>query len=97
MGINIGLDIGSVSLKLAAIGMPADGSLFRTLTGEHATFFSAQFPTRMVLMPAARCCFPATVASTAVPSSPPSTCSGSFTRSSRAQRRRIRVTGPAAS
>ena len=44
MSINIGLDIGSVSLKLAAIGAPADGSLFRTLTGEHAAFFANQFP-----------------------------------------------------
>ena len=44
MSINIGLDIGSVSLKLAAIGVPADGPLFRTLTEEHATYFANQFP-----------------------------------------------------
>jgi predicted CoA-substrate-specific enzyme activase len=44
MGINIGLDIGSVSLKLAAIGVPADGPLFRTLTEDHATYFANQFP-----------------------------------------------------
>jgi predicted CoA-substrate-specific enzyme activase len=44
MGINIGLDIGSVSLKFAAIGVSADGPLFRTLTEEHATYFASQFP-----------------------------------------------------
>ena len=44
MGINIGLDIGSGSLKLAAIGVPADGPLFRTLTEEHASYFANQFP-----------------------------------------------------
>ena len=31
MGINIGLDIGSISLKLAALGRPADRGILETL------------------------------------------------------------------
>ncbi|HYL16349.1 MAG TPA: acyl-CoA dehydratase activase [Terriglobales bacterium] len=44
MSINIGLDIGGVSLKLAAIGTPADQSLLNELTRKSSTFFSAQLP-----------------------------------------------------
>ena len=44
MSINIGLDIGAVSLKLAAIGGPDDGPRFRTLAEKSATFYAASFP-----------------------------------------------------
>jgi predicted CoA-substrate-specific enzyme activase len=44
MSINIGLDIGAVSLKLAAIGGPDDGPRFRTLTEKSTTFYAASFP-----------------------------------------------------
>jgi predicted CoA-substrate-specific enzyme activase len=44
MSTNIGLDIGAVSLKLAAIGGPDDGPRFRTLTEKSATFYAASFP-----------------------------------------------------
>ena len=44
MSINIGLDIGAVSLKLAAIGSPADDQLFRSLSEKSQTFYTAAFP-----------------------------------------------------
>ncbi len=44
MSINIGLDIGAVSLKLAAIGGPDDGPGFRQLTEKSETFYAASFP-----------------------------------------------------
>jgi predicted CoA-substrate-specific enzyme activase len=44
MSINIGLDIGAVSLKLAALGAPADESLLRSLTEKSETFYAASFP-----------------------------------------------------
>jgi predicted CoA-substrate-specific enzyme activase len=44
MSINIGLDIGAVSLKLAAIGAPADEPLLRDLTEKSETFYAASFP-----------------------------------------------------
>jgi len=44
MSINIGLDIGAVSLKLAAIGGPDDGPRFRTLAEKSPTFYAASFP-----------------------------------------------------
>jgi predicted CoA-substrate-specific enzyme activase len=44
MSVNIGLDIGAVSLKLAAIGSTADESLFRNLGEKSATFYEAAFP-----------------------------------------------------
>ena len=44
MSINIGLDIGAVSLKLAAIGGPDDGPRFRTLAEKSETFYAAAFP-----------------------------------------------------
>ncbi len=44
MSINIGLDIGAVSLKLAAIGGPDDGPRFRTLAEKSPTFYAATFP-----------------------------------------------------
>jgi predicted CoA-substrate-specific enzyme activase len=44
MSINIGLDIGAVSFKLAAIGSPADELLFRNLSEKSQTFYGATFP-----------------------------------------------------
>jgi predicted CoA-substrate-specific enzyme activase len=44
MSINIGLDIGAVSLKLAAIGAPADEPPLRALTENSETFYAAAFP-----------------------------------------------------
>ncbi|MGI9102149.1 MAG: acyl-CoA dehydratase activase [Terriglobales bacterium] len=45
MGINIGLDIGAVSLKLAAIGAPGDAALLERLTTRDPDgFFAATFP-----------------------------------------------------
>jgi predicted CoA-substrate-specific enzyme activase len=44
MSINIGLDIGAVSLKLAAIGGPDDGPRFRTLAEKSETFYASSFP-----------------------------------------------------
>ncbi len=44
MSINIGLDIGAVSLKMAAIGTEDDRPLFQQLTRERDGFFAGQFP-----------------------------------------------------
>ncbi len=44
MGINIGLDIGAVSLKLAAIGAASDAPLLGPLGGNAEGFFPAFFP-----------------------------------------------------
>ncbi len=44
MSINIGLDIGAVSLKLAAIGGEADAAAFEALTASSEAFFAGQFP-----------------------------------------------------
>jgi predicted CoA-substrate-specific enzyme activase len=44
MSINIGLDIGAVSFKLAAIGSAADDSLFRDLCRKSQTFYGGEFP-----------------------------------------------------
>jgi predicted CoA-substrate-specific enzyme activase len=44
MSINIGLDIGAVSFKLAAIGSTADDRLFRDLSEKSQTFYGATFP-----------------------------------------------------
>ncbi len=44
MSINIGLDIGGVSLKMAAIGAEADRPLFDALTAKRDDFFRAEFP-----------------------------------------------------
>jgi predicted CoA-substrate-specific enzyme activase len=44
MSINIGLDIGAVSLKLAAIGDQSDASLLQGLTKKSDDFFSNRFP-----------------------------------------------------
>jgi predicted CoA-substrate-specific enzyme activase len=45
MSINIGLDIGAVSLKLAAVGAPQDAALLRQLTERNpGGFFPAEVP-----------------------------------------------------
>jgi predicted CoA-substrate-specific enzyme activase len=44
MSIDIGLDIGAVSLKLAAIGATTDRELFESLAKKSATFFPGTFP-----------------------------------------------------
>ncbi len=44
MSINVGLDIGAVSLKLAAIGAPDEGPRFRSLAQKSETFYAATFP-----------------------------------------------------
>jgi len=44
MSINIGLDIGAVSLKLAALGAETDRPLLNSLTQESASFFLGPFP-----------------------------------------------------
>ncbi len=44
MSINLGLDIGAVSLKLAAVGSDADRPLLTSLTKNSDAFFAAPFP-----------------------------------------------------
>src|SRR5689334_25281688 len=45
MSINIGLDIGAVSLKLAAVGAPQDAARLRKLTERNPDgFFPAEVP-----------------------------------------------------
>ena len=44
MSINIGLDIGAVSLKLAAIGAVADKHQFDSLTARSGSFVASEFP-----------------------------------------------------
>jgi predicted CoA-substrate-specific enzyme activase len=44
MSINIGLDIGAVSLKLAAMGSPEDGPAFLSLITSNREFFPSAFP-----------------------------------------------------
>ncbi len=44
MSISIGLDIGAVSVKLAAMGGPTDDLLFRDLTENSKGFFRGEFP-----------------------------------------------------
>jgi len=44
MSINIGLDIGAVSLKLAAIGSEKDPAVFDSLLQHSSAFFRAELP-----------------------------------------------------
>ena len=44
MSINIGLDIGAVSFKLAAIGSTTDELLFHSLSEKSQTFYTTEFP-----------------------------------------------------
>ncbi len=49
MSVNIGLDIGAVSLKLAALGAPGDAALFQSLAEEKPdSFFPGHFPAASV-------------------------------------------------
>ncbi|MFB3921415.1 MAG: acyl-CoA dehydratase activase [Terriglobia bacterium] len=45
MSVNIGLDIGAVSLKLAAIGAETDKPLLQSLPNKSPSYFAAEFPT----------------------------------------------------
>jgi len=58
MGINIGLDIGAISLKLAALGRPADRAILDALCATHPQF-------RMTEMGGGHWSFPSTGASPA--------------------------------
>ena len=49
MGINIGLDIGAISLKLAALGQPEDRSLLVSLCKEKPCFRLTEWDTPLVL------------------------------------------------
>src|ERR1017187_8231037 len=42
MGINLGLDIGAISIKLAAIGKPADQPILESLCSTHPQFRLSQ-------------------------------------------------------
>jgi predicted CoA-substrate-specific enzyme activase len=44
MSINVGLDIGAVSLKMVAVGNPADESMLHVLVEKSGAFFTARFP-----------------------------------------------------
>ncbi len=44
MAINVGIDIGAVSLKLAAVGRATDAELLRAICGDSETFFTGRFP-----------------------------------------------------
>jgi predicted CoA-substrate-specific enzyme activase len=44
MAINIGLDIGAISLKLAVVGQAEDTSLLDALAGGSSPFFAGRFP-----------------------------------------------------
>ena len=88
MGINIGLDIGSVSLKARChwdAGRRATVSDSYRRTGY--LFCETSFRIRARMRAAPWYC-PATAASTAAPFSPPSICSASSTRKCRRERRR---------
>jgi len=49
MGINIGLDIGAISLKLAALGRPADRGILETLCAASHAFRMASAEPPLVL------------------------------------------------
>jgi len=49
MGINIGLDIGAISLKLAALGQPEDRSLLVSFCKEKPCFRLTEWDTPLVL------------------------------------------------
>lgn len=44
MSIKVGIDIGAVSLKLAAVGSPGDNPTFTALTAKSHEFFKGRFP-----------------------------------------------------
>jgi len=51
MSINLGLDIGAVSLKLAALGEPGAGELFTRLTAQNGNFFLPSTPAALAEIP----------------------------------------------
>src|ERR1039458_3860356 len=50
MGINIGLDIGAISLKLAALGKPADRAALESLCAAHPEFRLISLDERPLLL-----------------------------------------------
>jgi predicted CoA-substrate-specific enzyme activase len=50
MGINIGLDIGAISLKLAALGKPEDRPVLQALCGAHPEFLLREFEGRPLVL-----------------------------------------------
>ncbi len=50
MGINIGLDIGAISLKLAALGKPADRAALESLCSAHPDFRLTTFQDRPLVL-----------------------------------------------
>ena len=73
MGINIGLDVGAISLKLAALGKPEDRGTFESLCAARPEFrLAAPAGQPLVLSPSA--------ASPAARSSPPTTSCGNSTK-----------------
>src|SRR5512146_3111241 len=50
MGINIGLDIGAISLKLAALGTVKDRGILESLCGSHSQFQFAMFGDRPLVL-----------------------------------------------
>ncbi|HYW47173.1 MAG TPA: acyl-CoA dehydratase activase [Bryobacteraceae bacterium] len=50
MGINIGLDIGAISLKLAALGKPGDQPILESLQAAHPEFHLASLDDRPLLL-----------------------------------------------
>ena len=75
MGINIGLDIGAISLKLAALGKPQDRPVLESLCAARPDF-------RLAELDGARWSSPTTAASPAAPSNPPTTCCRNSTKPS---------------
>src|SRR5664280_44141 len=50
MGINIGLDIGAISLKLAALGRPADRAILEALCATHPQFRMTEMGERPLVL-----------------------------------------------
>jgi hypothetical protein len=50
MGINIGLDIGAISLKLAALGRPGDRPILATLCATHPQFRMTEMGARPLVL-----------------------------------------------
>jgi hypothetical protein len=50
MGINIGLDIGAISLKLAALGHAGDQPVFDTLCAAHPQFRLTELGARPLVL-----------------------------------------------
>src|ERR1035437_7350874 len=50
MGINIGLDIGAISLKLAALGRPGDRAMLEALCATHPQFRMTEMGARPLVL-----------------------------------------------